>query len=135
MFGLHGPNFVEAILTRARREGRLSVVEDETGCPTWTVHLAGAVVDLIDTQRFGLYHATNSGSTTWYDFAVEILRLAGIEAEISRATSLELGRPARRPQYSVLDSHPLPEVLRREMPSWADALSEYLELRARSNRD
>jgi len=129
LFGLHGRNFVETMLEKARSEGQLSVVDSEVGCPTWTGHLADAVVDLVGTGRYGVYHGTNAGSTTWHGFATEILRLAGIDVPLRRIDSETLGRSARRPAYSVLDPAPLPEVLGRGMPPWQAALREYLELR------
>ena len=129
LFGLHGKNFVETMLAKARSEGGLAVVDSEVGCPTWTAHLADAVVDLIETGRGGVYHAVNSGSTTWHGFAAEILRLSGIEVPLRRTSAEALGRAARRPSYSVLDPAPLPDVLGRCMPSWQEALREYLELR------
>jgi len=134
LFGLHGRNFVETILAKAHKEGRLAVVDGEVGCPTWTVHLAEAVVDLIETGRSGVYHAVNSSSTTWHDFAEAILRLSRIDVPLRRTSAEKLGRAARRPAYSVLDQAPLPEVLNRGMPSWQEALREYFVLRGEPRR-
>jgi dTDP-4-dehydrorhamnose reductase len=131
LFGVHGTNFVKTILAKGRERGELAVVDDERGSPTWTGHLADAVVDLVETGRFGLYHVTNSGSTTWYEFATEILRLADVTAVVRPITARQLQRAARRPAYSVLDPRPLPELLGREMPSWRQGLMEYLDLLGR----
>ena len=129
LFGLGGRNFVEAILDLGQRQGWVRVVQDERGCPTWTKHLAEAATDLAEKGSYGIYHVTNSGATTWYDFAAEIFRLSGMNVTMTPITAAELDRPARRPSNSVLDPHPLPQVLGREMPTWQEALGEYLKLR------
>jgi len=129
LFGLHGKNFVETMLKFGQGQKHTSVVNDQRGCPTWTCHLAQAVVALIETGRYGIYHITNSEPTTWFDFAREILRLSNADIEVSPTSSDKFPQPAKRPQNSVLDPFPLPEVLAREMPCWRDALKEYLELR------
>jgi dTDP-4-dehydrorhamnose reductase len=129
LFGVHGNNFVEAILKRARTHGELAVIDSETGCPTWTGHLADAVIDVVDSERYGIYHISNSGPATWYEFAEAILSLAKIRVPLNRTTPAALNRAARRPTNSVLDPHPLPEVLGRTMPSWREALREYINLR------
>lgn len=129
LFGLSGKNFIETMLELGQREKQISVVNDQRGCPTWTYHLAQAVVDLIETERYGIYHITNSEPTTWFEFAGEIFRLSGRDIEVLPVTSDQFPRPARRPQNSVLDPFPLTEVLGREMPSWREALKEYLQRR------
>ena len=129
LFGLHGPNFIETMLKLAESRKSVDVVNDQKGCLTWTVHLSQAVAELINTERYGIYHITNSGVTTWYDFAVEIFRLAGIDMKVIPVRTDQFPRPARRPANSVLDPAPLPEVLGREMPPWQEALAEYLKLR------
>ena len=129
LFGHYGSNFIETMLGLGRKDKQISVVKDQKGCPTWTYHLAQAVVGLIETERYGIYHITNSELTTWFDFAREIFRLSGRDIEVLPVTSDRFPRPARRPRNSVLDPFPLPEVLGREMPSWREALKEYLERR------
>ena len=129
LFGLSAKNFIETMLELGQREKQISVVNDQRGCPTWTYHLAQAVIDLIETERYGIYHITNSEPTTWFEFAREIFRLSGRDIEVLPVTSDQFPRPARRPQNSVLDPFPLIEVLGREMPSWREALEEYLERR------
>ena len=129
LFGLSGRNFVEAMLDLGQRQGWVRVVQDERGCPTWTKHLAQAAADLAEKESYGIYHVTNSGVTTWYDFAAEIFRLSSMDVAMTPITAAELDRPARRPANSILDPHPLPQVLGREMPTWQEALREYLELR------
>jgi len=129
LFGLHGKNFIETMLELGQREKQISVVKDQKGCPTWSYHLAQAVVELIQTERYGIYHITNSEPTTWYDFAREIFRICEMDVEVLPVTSDQFPRPAMRPQNSILDPFPLPQVLGREMPSWREALKEYIERR------
>jgi dTDP-4-dehydrorhamnose reductase len=129
LFGHYGRNFIETVLELGQREKQISMVNDQKGCPTWAYHLAQAVADLIETQRYGIYHITNSEPTTWFDFAREILRLSGKDIEVIPVTTDQFPRPARRPLNSVLDPFPLHQVLGREMPSWREALEEYLERR------
>jgi len=126
LFGHHGRNFIETMLELGKKQNRLSVVNDQTGCPTWTGHLADAAVALIRTGRYGVYHVTNSGTTTWFDLAREVLRLSGMDVEVIPTTTDRFPRSARRPLNSVLDPFPLPEVLGREMPPWQEGLEAYL---------
>lgn len=130
LFGLHGKNFIETMLELGQRQEQVSVVKDQKGCPTWSYQLAQAVVELIETERYGIYHITNSEPTTWYDFAKEIFRLCGRDIEVIPVASDQFPRPAVRPQNSVLDPFPIPQVLGREIPSWREALREYLERRS-----
>jgi len=134
LFGLYGRNFVKTMLECGRSNEPVYVVDDQRGCPTWTQHLAQAVADLIVTHRYGIYHITNSDCTTWYDFAKEIFRLAKVNVEIIRSSSQEMKRPALRPHNSVLDDYPLAQVLGRGMPTWQEALEQYLAEHQRSFR-
>jgi len=129
LFGIHGPNFVETMLRLAEKQNQVSVINDQRGCPTWTQHLSEAVTALIESGRYGIYHATNSGPTTWFEYATEIFRMAGTGTVVKPITTDQYPTPATRPKNSVLDPFPLPEVMGREMPSWQEALKEYLELR------
>ena len=129
LFGIHGPNFIETMLKLAGKQPQVSVVNDQKGCPTWTQHLAEAVVSLIESGRYGVYHATNSGPTTWYEYATEIFRLAGTSTKVLPITTNQYPTAATRPKNSVLDPFPLPEVIGRQMPPWQEALKQYLELR------
>ena len=133
LFGLHGPNFVETMLNLAKKQKQVSVVNDQRGCPTWTQHLSEAVVSLIESGRYGVYHATNSGPTTWFEYAREIFRFGGTGTEVLPITSDQFQTAATRPKNSVLDPFPLPEVIGREMPTWQMALKQYLEERRRSS--
>lgn len=134
LFGLQGNNFIETMLELGQKRKQVSVVTDQRGCPTWTSHLAEATVALMETGRYGIYHVTNSEPTTWYDFTKEIFRLAALNTEVVPVTSAQFPRPAKRPKNSVLDTFPLKEVLGKDMPSWKQALKEYLALRKEKAR-
>jgi dTDP-4-dehydrorhamnose reductase len=128
LYGRGGRNFVETI--RERIEGgadRLRVVGDQRGNPTLCSDLAAAILDLMGTGVDGMFHAVNSGETTWHGFAVAIAQILRKEIEIMEVTSDEFPRPASRPGYSVLDTTKLARVLGRPMPPWEDALNRYLE--------
>ena len=129
MFGTYGRNFIDTMLEIGQRQKKISVVNDQRGCPTWTRHLGEAVVGLIGTGRYGVYHITNSEPTTWFDFAHEIFRLSGMDIELVPVTSDQFPTPAKRPLNSVLDPFPLPQLLGREMPSWREGLREHLKQR------
>ncbi len=127
LFGTYGRNFIDNMLEIGQRQKKISVVNDQRGCPTWTRHLAEAVVDLLETGRYGVYHITNSEPTTWFEFAREIFRLTGMDVELVPVTSDQFPTPAKRPLNSVLDPFPLPHLLGREMPSWREGLREHLK--------
>ncbi|MBC7343722.1 MAG: dTDP-4-dehydrorhamnose reductase, partial [Clostridia bacterium] len=107
LFGHHGPNFVETMLRLASSGQSLTVVTDQKGCPTYTVDLAAALLDLIETEAYGIYHITNRGATTWYNFAKTIFEFAGPKVELYPTDSHQYQRPAKRPANSVLDPFPL----------------------------
>ncbi|MBN2098867.1 MAG: dTDP-4-dehydrorhamnose reductase [Dehalococcoidia bacterium] len=132
LFGIHGPNFIETMLKLAGKQKQVSVVNDQRGCPTWTQHLSEAVVSLVESGRYGVYHATNSGPTTWFEYATEIFRLAGTGTEVLPITTDQFPTAATRPKNSVLDPFPLTEVIGREMPPWQEAVRQYLEERGRA---
>lgn len=131
LFGTHGPNFIDTMLEIGGKKDRISVVDDQRGCPTWTRDLAEAVTDLVETGRYGVYHITNSEPTTWFGLAQEIFRLAGMGVEVVPVSSSEFPRPAERPINGILDPFPLPHLLGREMPSWREGLKEHLKQRGR----
>ncbi len=127
LFGKRGRNFVDQMLTLAKERSRLEVVTDEVGSPTYAVDLASALTLLVESGDFGIYHITNSGFCSWYDFACRILKLAGMEgAEVAPTTSQSYRRPAKRPRYSVLSNSTVQETLGHRMRSWEEALAEYL---------
>ncbi len=124
-------NFVETMLRLGRERRQLKVVDDQRCTPTATSDLADALVRLIATDAFGLYHATNSGSLTWCEFAREIFRQTRLEVEVTPITTAEFGAKAHRPSFSVLDCSKLASVIGGSLPDWQDALASYLASRAK----
>jgi dTDP-4-dehydrorhamnose reductase len=133
LFGPAGWNFIEAILKQAEAgRSTISVVNDQIGRPTATPDLAEAILALIEAWAVGIYHFANQGEVTWFDFAREILDLSGHEdVEVKPIDSVTLGRPARRPAYSVLDTSRYEKVTARPVRHYRDGLVEYLARRGR----
>jgi len=130
LYGRYGKNFVETILKLAEEKEELTVVDDQVGSPTYTKDLAQKMKNLLSSRSYGIYHVTNSGSCSWYEFAKEILKLAGIKGiKVKPITSKELNRPAPRPQFSVLKSSSSRPGAGNTMRPWKEALKEYLEER------
>ena len=122
-----GPNFVRTMLKLGQERPELQVVDDQHGCPTSTVDLAEALLRLIVTERYGTYHAVNSGVTTWYGFAKKIFELTGnTQVKVTPVTTGEFLRPAPRPAYSPLDTRLLQLALDWRLRPWEEALAEYL---------
>lgn len=119
-------NFVETMLRLGSEPRELRVVADQRCTPTSTADLALVLASLIETDAFGLYHATNSGDCSWYEFSKEIFRLANCPAKAAPITAAEYGSKSRRPDYSVLDCSKLASLLGRPMPSWQEALARYI---------
>ena len=122
-------NFVETMLRLGRVRKQLRVVDDQRCTPTATVDLADSLVRLIETDAFGLYHATNSGSLSWCEFAREIFRLAKMDIEVIPITTAEFGAKATRPAFSVLDGGKLASAIGGPLPDWHEALARYLASR------
>lgn len=129
LYGLHGKNFVETMLRLAGEKSELSVVDDQVGSPTWTVDLALAIKALIDNGCRGTYHAANSGFCSWNGFSRAIFEEAGLDVTVKPMTTQELGRPATRPLYSVLDCGKLAADTGFQPEPWREALRKYLRLR------
>ena len=128
LFGLNGKNFVKTILDAGRTRGEVRVVSDQIGTPTYTLDLARLLTDMIDTEKYGYYHAVNEGGyISWYDFAKEIYRQTDTNSKISPVTTAEYGATAARPFNSRLDTSKLRERGFRPLPDWRDALGRYLE--------
>jgi dTDP-4-dehydrorhamnose reductase len=124
--GGKGGNFVETMLRVAGQGKPLRVVDDQQCTPSSTADVAAATVDLIKTDAYGLYHVTNEGSCSWYEFAGHIFAAAGIAADLTPITSAEFGAPARRPAYSVLSNEKLKLTGVRDPRSWREAVDQYL---------
>lgn len=129
LYGQDGPNFVLTILGLAAERDRLRVVADQEGSPTWTGHLAPAIVRLLEGGVAGTFHLTNSGSTTWHRFAEAIVEEAGLSLPVDPITTTEYPTPAPRPRYSVLANHAWLDLGEEPLPPWRDGLRAYLEQR------
>lgn len=127
-----GGNFVETMLRLAREGREIRVVGDQVLTPTSARDLAKKVRQLIETERYGLYHITNSGECSWYRFASAIFELAGLRARLSETTSAAYGARATRPAYSVLDNANLRSLGIDDLRDWRDALADYLDEQKRS---
>ena len=130
VFGKNGKNFVKTMLRVGKSHDSVRVVKDQIGTPTYTPDLAELLVDMIQTEKYGIYHATNEGGfISWYDFTREIYRQAGLSTNILPVTTEEYGlSKARRPFNSRLDKAKLTEQGFRRLPDWKDALHRYLSV-------
>lgn len=128
LFGVGGRNFVETMLALAEDLDEVLVVNDQTGCPTYTRHLAVGIIRLLDTTSYGVHHMAGSGSCSWYEFAAEIFSQGGLDVKLMAGTSDMLDRPAPRPPYSVLVSERENAIV---LPNWQDGLRAYLKKRER----
>ena len=128
VFGMNGKNFVKTMLRVCKANDRVRVVNDQVGTPTYTPDLARLLTDMIQTDMYGIYHATNEGGyISWYDFACEICRLAGLTAEVLPVSTAEYGASkAKRPFNSRLDKGKLTECGFERLPTWQDALGRFL---------
>jgi len=129
VFGLSGKNFVKTMLSVGKTHDTVHVVSDQIGTPTYTYDLARLLVDMIETDKYGYYHATNEGGyISWYDFCCEIYRQAGLSTKVIPVTTAEYGlSKAARPFNSRLDKRKLVENGFTPLPDWRDALKRYLE--------
>lgn len=128
VFGINGKNFIKTMLRLGKERGAVSVVDDQVGSPTYTYDLARLLVDMIQTDRYGRYHATNEGQCSWYEFACEIFRQAGMgEVKVTPVDSGSFPAKAKRPSNSRMSKEKLTENGFVRLPSWQDALGRYLE--------
>lgn len=129
VFGLNGKNFIKTMLNVGKTHDEVRVVNDQIGTPTYTLDLARLLVDMIETEKYGYYHATNEGGyISWYDFTKEIYRQAGLSTKVTPVTTAEYGvSKAARPFNSRLDKSKLGENGFTPLPDWKDALTRYLE--------
>lgn len=129
VFGLNGKNFIKTMLNIGKKFETLRVVNDQIGTPTYTLDLSRLLVDMIETDKYGYYHATNEGGyISWYDFACEIFRQAGYTTQVVPVTTAEYGlSKASRPFNSRLDKSKLVQMGFVPLPAWQDALARYLK--------
>lgn len=130
LYGVGGASFPRTMVEVARAGKPLKVVNDQIGCPTYTVDLAKVMVDVAQKDARGIFHCTNAGPTNWYEFAAETLKRFSVKADLSPTTTAEYlqARPkqAIRPLYSVLDCQSLEEAIGRKMRPWQDALGDFV---------
>jgi dTDP-4-dehydrorhamnose reductase len=122
-----GGNFVETMLAKARRGESIQVVDDQVVTPTCTADLARQIAAVLPAEHFGLFHMTNEGSCTWYEFARAIFELSGMDVDLSPTSSESYNSPAIRPEYSVLENARLKDLGLNQMRHWRDALAAYLK--------
>jgi len=127
VFGVNGKNFIKTMLNLGKTRDHLTVVADQIGSPTYTYDLARLLVDMIETDKYGRYHATNEGLCSWYEFACEIFKQAGMNVTVSPVTSDQYPAKAKRPMNSRMDKSKLDEMGFKRLPSWQDALGRYLK--------
>lgn len=128
VFGVNGKNFIKTMLNLAQNHDTITVVDDQVGSPTYTYDLARLLVDMIETEKYGRYHATNEGLCTWYEFAKEIFRQAGVDVKVVPVTSEQFQAKAKRPHNSRMNKDKLEAMGFQRLPSWQDALSRYLKI-------
>ena len=129
LYGKHGNNFVASILGQAREKDELRIVDDQVGSPTYSVDLSKILGTLIQKKAEGVFHVTNSGTCSWYEFGRTILELSGLDRiRVTPISSQELSRPATRAAYSVLGCQKLVSTMGLTPRPWIDALRDYLEL-------
>ena len=128
VFGINGNNFIKTMLRLGKERGAVSVVNDQVGSPTYTYDLAKLLVDMVQTEKYGRYHATNEGICSWYEFACEIFKQAGMEeVQVTPVASDAFPVKAKRPFNSRMSKEKLEENGFERLPSWQDALQRYLK--------
>lgn len=128
VFGVNGKNFVKTMLKLAENHDTLTVVNDQFGSPTYTYDLARLLVDMVQTDKYGVYHATNEGICSWYDFACAIFEEAGIPMNVKPVSTEEYGAKASRPANSRMSKEKLTQQGFERLPAWQDALKRYLDI-------
>lgn len=126
VFGVNGKNFVKTMLNLSKNHDTLRVVDDQFGSPTYTYDLARLLADMVQTDKYGVYHATNEGVCSWYEFACAIFREAGIKMDVQPVSTQEYGAKAARPANSRMSKEKLTESGFERLPSWQDALRRYI---------
>ncbi|MEO7960484.1 MAG: dTDP-4-dehydrorhamnose reductase [Ginsengibacter sp.] len=133
VYSSFGNNFVKTILRLSREKQTLNVINDQFGCPTYARNIAGAIMNFIissenDEQFQGIFNYCDEGITSWFDFAIAITTISGIECEIKPVTTAQYQTPAKRPMYSVLDTTKIKTLLHLKIPSWQQSLLKCLAL-------
>ena len=129
VFGSNGKNFVKTMLNFDKRRKKISVVDDQIGSPTYTADLAPLLVDMINSDKYGIYHATNEGFCSWAEFAEEIFKQSGREITVEKIPTSDYPTPAKRPFNSRLSKKTLDEAGFKRLPDWQDAVTRFLSAR------
>lgn len=127
VYGAYGPNFVKTMLRLASERDELGVVSDQIGSPTYTVDLAEFIIELVQTEKYGVYHCTNGGSCSWYEFAKAIFEEANIDIKVNALTTEQYPTPAKRPSYSVLSDTALKVNNFKPVRHWREGLKAFLQ--------
>ncbi len=127
VFGVNGKNFIKTMLRLGKEKGAVSVVNDQIGSPTYTADLAVLAVDMIQTDQYGTYHATNEGLCSWYEFACQIFNEANMDVKVTPVSSDAFPAKAKRPSNSRMDKSKLTKNGFSPLPGWQDALKRYLK--------
>lgn len=128
VFGINGNNFIKTMIRLGKERGAVNVVDDQIGSPTYTADLAVLLVDMIESEEYGAYHASNEGICSWYEFAKEIFRAAGMgEVQVTPVSSDKFPAKAKRPSNSRMNKEKLVEKGFNKLPTWQDALRRYLQ--------
>lgn len=128
VFGVNGNNFIKTMLRVGPQRGEVGVVADQIGSPTYTYDLAKLVIDMIQTDKYGAYHVTNEGICSWYEFACEIFKQAGLDVKVNPLTTAEYPAKAARPSNSRMSKDKLINAGFEMLPDWQDALNRYLKI-------
>ena len=126
VFGVNGNNFVKTMMKLSREKEQLKVVNDQIGCPTYTIDLSKCILQLMESNKFGIYHVSNSGNCSWFEFAKEIFYQTKTSIKLVPCSTEEFPRKAKRPKYSILDHMCLQINQFSPMPTWKDALTRFL---------
>ncbi|WP_217560482.1 dTDP-4-dehydrorhamnose reductase [Paenibacillus sp. GbtcB18] len=127
VYGKYGQNFVKTMLKLSKEHTTLNVVHDQVGSPTYTADLADFLLNLTQTEKYGIYHASNLGRCTWYEFAQTIFQVAGIKISVNPCTTDQFPRPAIRPGFSVMDNMCIRTNGFKSLRSWQEGLSDFLK--------
>lgn len=133
VFGINGKNFVRTMLNLSKSHDTVRVVNDQFGSPTYTFDLARLLADMVVTDKYGIYHATNEGICSWYEFACAIFKEAGVQINVVPVTTKEYAAKAKRPANSRMDNGKLAANGFEKLPAWQDALARYITVLAKEN--
>lgn len=128
LYGIHGKNFVQTMLNLSKKNTELKVVNDQIGSPTYSKDLSLAIKELLNSDKYGIYHVTNKGEISWYDFSKKIFELSNINIKVNPVSTEEFPRPAPRPHYSVLNNQKWVNAGFTPMRNYEEALKDYLSL-------